>query len=66
MEPKAIDRTITRFQLNLPADVRARLEAYVAQETTRIYPGKLTMTDVVIAAIVEYINRRTAPEEEAA
>lgn len=59
MEPKTIDRVVTKFQLNLPSEVRARLEEYVALETSRIYPGKVTMTDVINAAIMEYIERRS-------
>lgn len=59
MEPKIIDRAVTKFQLNLPSEVRAQLEEYVAAENTRVYPAKLTMTDVINAAIVEYVERRT-------
>ena len=65
MEPKAVGRTITKFQLNLPSDVRARLEEYVASATARFYPAKLTMTDVVNAAIVEYLDQRQAEERAA-
>lgn len=62
MESKIVERTITKFQLNLRSDVRAKLETYVAQESERIYPGSLTMTDVINAAISEYIDRREGRE----
>lgn len=62
MEPRIVDRPITKFQLNLPSEVRAQLEEYVAGENARVYPAKLTMTDVINAAIVEYVERRTGQE----
>lgn len=65
MEPKVIDRAVTKFQLNLPSEVRAQLEEYVATENERVYPAKLTMTDVINAAVVEYIDRRTSDKRAA-
>jgi hypothetical protein len=57
MESSEVDRPVTRFQLNLPAELRERLESYVTRANALFYPMKLTMTDVVLAALGEYLDR---------
>jgi hypothetical protein len=56
MESKIVDRPVIRFQLNMPSEVRAQLEAYVGATNERSYPAKLTMSDVVIAATLAYLK----------
>lgn len=56
MDSSVVDREVIRFQLNMPSEVRAQLESYVKAMNERSYPAKLTMSDVVIAATLEYLR----------
>ncbi len=60
MVARADDRQVTtvKFQLNLSPDERDRLAAYVQRENERLAPARLTMTDVIRAAITAYLAAR--------
>jgi hypothetical protein len=57
MESSDVGRSVTRFQLLMPDELRERLESYVTRANALFYPLKLTMTDVVLAALGEYLDR---------
>lgn len=62
------EETSKAFNHQFPAELRDRLDAYVAAETKRIAPGKLPMRAVINEALDEYLTRRgyKAPETQEA
>ena len=52
----------TPFPLKLTNEERADLESFVADRNAELEVGRVTMSDVVRAAIREYIERRTQAE----
>jgi predicted GIY-YIG superfamily endonuclease len=46
-----------RTLIIIPGDLRAQLDTYVTRANALFYPMKLTMTDVMLAALGEYLDR---------
>jgi predicted transcriptional regulator len=66
MESSGVDRPITKFQLSLSLELRERLDRYVERARVRLYPAKLTKTDIINAALLDYLDREEANEAQAA
>lgn len=62
MVSNVADRAVVKFQLNMPSEVRAQLDEYVKEMNATQFPAKLTMTDVINAAVAEYIRTRRQTE----
>lgn len=56
MESSDVDRAVVRMHLIVPVETRERLERYVTRANALFYPLKLTMTDVMLAALGAYLD----------